>query len=299
MLLSVGREARRLAVLGAQITLMFALVLGFAATDLVTANAVLIQGIQCAAYLLFFALVAECGRTRAHWLVMQLTVFLLFCVVIGSQNAAFRSSGSMQAVWSGPPWQQAVYYMAFCAGGIIRLGALVEVMVHRAVTNVERLSYWVIIFLHLGLYFAVLGNPSILRARPLTANAIDNATLISQLSLTVQYCVTPLMLVHFSSLSHTHARAMVQRIDAANRKLAVADAATTARRECESHGGVTDVLVTVTTRVSMLLRFITSWLLPRSELRLWSPGAPYGLVAHVVILSVSLAHVLMMEPYCT
>jgi signal transduction histidine kinase len=228
-LLAYERRVRWLATMGVLITLIYLLVLGLEGVNLLHFNVYIVEGVQIATYIMIFAFIAMCGQYGPMWLILQLIVFFAYVITMGASSSVFRAGSGDSAALFGEPWQQAVYYTYYSLSGIIRFGALVQCKNNRATSLLEELAYWVLIVIHMGMYFAVFALKPLVLER--TAPALDSAQLINQMSNLVQFALTPLLLVHFEALSRARARTLILNVERANKQLAVAQSAAEARRE--------------------------------------------------------------------
>jgi hypothetical protein len=228
-LLAFEADVRWLAFLGTLLSFIFIFALSLSGAGLTKGNVYTSETTSLAALIMILSLIAACGRTGPQWLILQLIVFLALVIPLGAGNATFRTGGGEIIALLGPAWQQALYYVMYSLGGIIRFCALVECKNNRALTIRDEICYWILILINMGMYFVVFAAKGIFLTMTLTS--IDDVQLILQMSLLVQYALTPLLLVHFEALSHANARQLMQQVERANKRLAVAQSAAQARRE--------------------------------------------------------------------
>lgn len=228
-LLSYEQDVRRIAWMGAWFTLWYCYLLAVGGVGLTFSSAAISSLTQLVAFTLLFVFIAECSTRSYRWLLAQWAVFALFYAIIGGTSETFRKSGS-ETGWLLSPiaWQRALFYVYFCLSGIIRLGALVEWAMFTATTRRDMAKCVAVIIVHMGIFFAPLAIPDIII--PLTLHAVLNVVLLIDISVMVQYAITPLLLTHFTALGSAQQRALEHHREVANRRVAVAEAAAVARQ---------------------------------------------------------------------
>jgi signal transduction histidine kinase len=227
--LAFESDVRWLALMGTLLTTIYIIALSLGGVGLLHSNVFIAETLTLSGYIMIFSLIACCGRSGPLWLILQVVTFLAFVIAFGAGSATFRSSGGEINALFGPAWAQAIYYVYYSLSGIYRFCALVECKNRCASNIIEEISYWVLILVNTGMFFAVFAVKPIFLQQ--TANSLDDATLLLDMSTLVQYSVTPLLLVHFEALSHAQARSLMLRVQQANNQLAVAQSAAQARRE--------------------------------------------------------------------
>jgi signal transduction histidine kinase len=228
-LLAFESDVRWLATMGAMLTAIYLIILGLSGVGLLFISAAIVETFGIGIVIMLLCFIATVGRTGPIWVILQIIVFLIYVITMASTSAAFRATGSDFVALFGPPWQQGLHYTAYALDGIFRFGALVQCKNMRATTVSEEIAYWILIAMHVGLYFANLAlKPIILQG---TASALDNAQLLNAMSALVQFALTPLLLVHFEALNHARSRNLLHSVERAEKKLAVAQSAAQARRE--------------------------------------------------------------------
>jgi hypothetical protein len=220
-------QVRRLATLAVSFGSLLTLFLGFRSVDLVYGGIFLVQATDVLAGVILFAIWGAWGKARARWAVLHAVNVIVFTVVFAQLNPKFATDGGQfLALFSKSPLQLLLFFVYYCLGGVFRYAALEECRSRLALPT-ESTRYNVLIWGHICMYFIVFLTPFIFMAGG--KDAMDNVQLVVRLSILAQYCITPLLGLHFAASSRAHRQEMGALLAEAQHKVQVTEAANTAR----------------------------------------------------------------------